>query len=357
MSLGDEVAPRLMAVLRCPAGHGALTQEGRWLACASGCRFPVVEGTPVLLRDDMPQTIGLMAASTRLAGMYARGERGGPAEVGPLWAASLGVSDAQRADALAAAALPGALEAGVDPAIGALVGATNGIAYARQVGRLAEVPIPELPMVPERPGARLLDIGCSWGRWVVAAARRGFSPVGIDPSLGAVMAARRLAERLGLEADFVVGDARCLPFVDSAFDAGYSYSVLQHLGFEDATTAVGELGRVLARGGAACVQMPNRLGLRSLQHQARRRFREATGFEVRYWSLERLIGVFERAIGPTSWSVDCYFGLGLQASDLRFMTPLARVATRASEALKRVARVVPAVARVADSVLISARRA
>ena len=39
-------------------------------------------------------------------------------------------------------------------------------------------------------GTRLLDIGCSWGRWSLAAAARGYDAVGIDPSLGAIMAAR-----------------------------------------------------------------------------------------------------------------------------------------------------------------------
>jgi ubiquinone/menaquinone biosynthesis C-methylase UbiE len=181
-------------------------------------------------------------------------------------------------------------------------------------------------------------------------------PVGVDPSLGAVMAARRQVKRLGLQADFVVGDARCLPFAGGSFGAGYSYSVIQHLGFEDAETAVGELGRVVGPGGVVCVQMPNRIGVRSLQHQAKRRFRAATGFEVRYWSLDRLIGMFERRVGPTEWFVDCYFGLGLQKSDIALMTPVARAATLTSEALKRVARVLPLVGRTADSVFLRARK-
>ena len=350
MNAEDVVTPRLLALLRCPVDGGALVQDGRWLVSAAGRRYPVVEGVPVMLRADLPQTIGLMAASIRLARLYAQGEVGGATEVGPYWAASLGVSETQRADVLADSG------DGVDPAIRALVAATNGIAYADQVGRLSEVPIPELPMTPERAGTRLLDVGCSWGRWCVAAAQKGFAPIGVDPSLGAVMAARRQVKRLGLQADFVVGDARCLPFADGTFGAGYSYSVIQHLSFGDAETAVGELGRVVETGGVVCVQMPNRVGLRSLQHQAKRRFREATGFEVRYWSLERLVGMFERRVGPTEWFVDCFFGLGLQKSDVALMTPVARAATYASEALKRVAQRVPLVGRTADSVFLRARR-
>jgi len=350
----DEVAPGFLAMLRCPVDGGALVQDGRWLVSTAGRRYPVVEGVPVMLRADLPETIGLMAASIRLATAYAQGEVGGPMDVGPYWAASLGVSDAQRRDVLADSG--DGVDPVVDPAIRALVAATNGIAYADQVGRLNEVPIPDLPMRPDRAGASLLDVGCSWGRWSVAAAQKGFSAVGVDPSLGAVMAARRQVKRLGLQADFVVGDARCLPFASGTFDAGYSYSVIQHLGFEDAETAVGELGRVVGPGGVVCVQMPNRLGVRSLQHQAKRRFRAATGFEVRYWSLERLVGMFERRVGPTEWFVDCFFGLGLQKSDIALMTPVARAATLTSEALKRVALVVPLLGRTADSVFLRARK-
>ena len=50
-------------------------------------------------------------------------------------------------------------------------------------------------------GSRLLDLGSSWGRWSIAAARKGYSVVGLDPSLGAVLAARRGHEdnlRVGL---------------------------------------------------------------------------------------------------------------------------------------------------------------
>ena len=46
----------------------------------------------------------------------------------------------------------------------------------------------------------------------MSAAKKGYRAVGIDPSLGAVMAARRVARQLGLEIKCIVGDARFLPF-------------------------------------------------------------------------------------------------------------------------------------------------
>jgi hypothetical protein len=96
--------------------------------------------------------------------------------------------------------------------------------------------------------------------------------------------------------------------------------------------------------------MANSAGLRSLWQQLRRGFRAPVGFEVRYRSLDRLRELFA-VIGPTSISVDCFFGLGLRASDIADMHPAARLATRASEVVKRAQRRVPALLAVADSVL------
>src|SRR5207244_2994529 len=78
---------------------------------------------------------------------------------------------------------------------------------------LTRYPIPAFPLGPGE-GRSVLDVGCNWGRWTVAAARAGYRATGVDPKEKAVAAARRVAEQLGLGADYVVGDARNLPFPD-----------------------------------------------------------------------------------------------------------------------------------------------
>jgi SAM-dependent methyltransferase len=184
--------------------------------------------------------------------------------------------------------------------------------------------------LPPGGGRPLLDVGCSWGRWTVAAARRGYDAVGIDPSLGAVMAARRVARQLGVPARFVVGDARHLPFAAGTFASVFSYSVIQHFSRSDAATAVAEIGRVLDRDGVARVQMPTRYGIRCLYHQLRRGFGDGTGFDVRYWLLRDLKQMFTDRVGPSAFEVDGYFGIGLQQSDKHLMTPFRRAVLRAS---------------------------
>ena len=104
--------------------------------------------------------------------------------------------------------------------------------------------------------------------------------------------------------------------------------------------------------GSSTVQMAHWAGVRSLWHQARRGFREPARFEVRYRSLPQMLEMFTAAIGPTTATIDCFFGLGLQASDARHMRPLARLATVASEHLKHIAKTVPALRSGADSVFL-----
>jgi SAM-dependent methyltransferase len=154
----------------------------------------------------------------------------------------------------------------------------------------------------------------------------------------------------------VVADARHVPFADQRFDCVYSYSVLQHLSRIDATVAVGEIARVLSRGGLAKVQMPTAFGIRCVMHQARRGFREGRGFEVRYWSIPALKDLFTR-VGPSRVEVDCYFGIGLQRADESLMTRRLKTILAASEWLKSASRRFRPLTWVADSVFIEAARA
>lgn len=336
------IDPWFLQNLVCPADHQPLRSANEELVCVEGHRYPVVDGVPVMLRGDVSQTIELANASLRRANQQEHDAR-----APDLYLESLGISEDEKQGVLQLARKNGP----IDPVVAYLVAATNGLMYKHLIGELDRYPIPEIPL-PRAHGRRLLDIGCSWGRWSLAAEARGYEAVGIDPSLGAVMAARRVARHLGAPNRYLVGDARHLPFPPRSFDVIYSYSVLQHMPPSDVAQSVGEMGRVLRVGGSAKVQMPTALGVRCLYHQARRAFRNAAGFEVRYWTIPGLIRLFTRHIGPTRVDVDCYFGIGVQPSDERLMTPSLRRIVRASERLKAASRRWPALVWVADSVFV-----
>jgi hypothetical protein len=117
-----------------------------------------------------------------------------------------------------------------------------------------------------------------------------------------------------------------------------------------------EVARVLKPGGISLIQMPNKLGLRCLYHQARRGFRPATGFEVRYWTLASLIETFGHCLGESKVSVDCFFGLGLQKVDAELLSTPKQALIGLSEFLKGLSKNIPLLTRIADSVFVLSRK-
>jgi len=219
--------------------------------------------------------------------------------------------------------------------------------------RIRHYPIPDLPI--GGPG-RFLDLGSNWGRWTIAAARVGFDAVGIDPSLGAIRAARRVASQLSVPIDLVVADARHLPFPDESFDVVFSYSVLQHLSPADVEASIAECARVLRPNGRALHQLPSTHGALSLYRQARRLFRPARGFEVRYWRPSALQSLFEAVVGPTTLVPDAFLTLNPHAGELAELSGRARAVVRGSRALTALARRVPPLAAAADSLWVCSTR-
>lgn len=333
--------------LVCPRDHRELVLSNDCLTCSAGHSYPVVEGVPVMLLDDVPETLDVMSISAEQARCGRVRD-----DTNELFLETLGISAEEREGV---ARLAARRKAGVDPVVSFLVAATNGLMYRQLVGKLESYPIPELPL-PGAGGQSLLDIGCSWGRWCIAAARKGYAPVGIDPSLGAVLAARRVAAQLGVNARFLVGDARWLPFKKDSFGTVFSYSVIQHFSYEDAHKTVSEISRVLESDGSSLVQLPNAFGVRCLYHQLRRGFRPPVGFEVRYWTPRQMRSVFRNTIGETHLSPDCFFGIGLQVSDLHMMPPAKRALIAASEFGKRINTAIGCLTGAADSLWVMARK-
>lgn len=71
-----------------------------------------------------------------------------------------------------------------------------------------------LDLLGARPGGRLLDVGCGQGRYPIAFAERGMRVTGLDASDVLLSEARRLAGEAGVEAEWVKGDMRAIPYRD-----------------------------------------------------------------------------------------------------------------------------------------------
>jgi ubiquinone/menaquinone biosynthesis C-methylase UbiE len=68
------------------------------------------------------------------------------------------------------------------------------------------------------PGQRVLDVATGTGNVAIRAAQAGAEVVGLDITPESLAAGRREAESLGLEVEWVEGDAQALPFGDDEFD-------------------------------------------------------------------------------------------------------------------------------------------
>lgn len=339
------------ASMACPYdGRTVAPSPNGMLACSAGHQFPIIDGIPVLLRDDVDATIGLLGASVATA---KRLQASGDSRGDGIYLETVGVSDAERAVARKLLADP---HAAVDPIASVLVGATNGYTYEGLIGRLASYPIPDIDLPPGN-GKLLLDVGCSWGRWSIAAARKGYRVVGVDPSLGAVAAARRVAAQLGVANTYIVGDARYLPFASAAFDVVYSYSVLQHFSRGDARLALQQMARVLQPAGTCKVQMAHSIGIRSLYHQLRRGFREPRDFDVRYWSLRDLRAAYLDYFTTARIEAHAFGGLGFETTNLAMLPTMTRAHIKTSNRMVAASQSLPALTRIADSVWIVATKA
>jgi SAM-dependent methyltransferase/uncharacterized protein YbaR (Trm112 family) len=331
---------RLLEILECPRCRSEFQLVAERLYCHAGHSYPIVDGIPVFVLPEEEQTIEVAMASYRAAAN---------ATGGPLYLETIGLTDVERAGIKADWTQKGRRDH-VDPAISYLIGATSGLGYAKLVGRLQNYPIPEIPVKPGA-GRLLLDVGCNWGRWSVSAARKGWHVVGIDPSLGAVVAAGR-AFHNEQNVTFVCGDARFLPFKDNTFHCVFSYSVIQHFSEVHAENALAEIGRVLNQNGCCKIQMAHRGGLRSAYMRRRPEYSKGGNFRVRYWPLIEIKRVFDENVGHSTVIPEAFGGLGLLADDWWLVSGKGKVLILLSIILKKVARIVRPLIWLADSVYV-----
>lgn len=258
---------------------------------------------------------------------------------------------------LAARSEPGAVDAFVDD----WIVNTNGNLYWRVRGCLPRYPIPAWPArAANRPGEVLVDIGCGWGRWTIAAARAGYAAWGVDVHLDALWAAQRVTGQLEIAADFACCDATGLPFRPASIDFVFSYSVLQHLEKAAVRDALKGIAKILRPGGTCFIQLPNAFGAISVLRQGRRGFRRAMPgtFEMRYWTRREIQRAFrESGFIDVRFRAEGFLLQNTQPDDSDLLSTAGVIAVRASSGLRSVANRIPALARVADSLWIEATKA
>lgn len=105
---------------------------------------------------------------------------------------------------------------------------------------------------------RCLEIGCGDGIWTGILRRRCNKLVSIDLSEERIKRAKKKVNNLS-SIDFILSDARSLPFKDCSFDTICAFEVIEHLpAYEDHLKFLCEVKRVLSKDGIFLISTPNR---------------------------------------------------------------------------------------------------
>jgi len=245
----------------------------------------------------------------------------------------------------------------IDPYVQRWVAGTNGRLYLPLINRLTRYPIPNWPG-PKAPfpGARMLDIGCGWGRWMVSAARAGYCPIGIDIKPDAAAAATRVVRSHGHSGGATVADLTSLPFPDEYFDMAFSYSVLQHVPKSRAAACIKEIQRVLKPNGCSLIELPLKPGLTNWRHDWTES-EDSACWDVRYYGWREVLRLFSGLFANVAVETDCILGIGVKFEDLDILPLKYKPVAIASEGFRRLTRALPPLVRLSDSIFVCARKA
>ena len=106
-------------------------------------------------------------------------------------------------------------------------------------------------------GKRVLEVGCGLGVFCIHVAKNGGQAIGLDISKSAILEAKDLSRKYGVQSqvDFIVSDARFLPFTDRCEDIIVSSETLEHIANHE--KAFHEFARIIDNSGIICLTVPN----------------------------------------------------------------------------------------------------
>ncbi len=106
-------------------------------------------------------------------------------------------------------------------------------------------------------GARVLDIGCGIGKWVLYLLQQGIDCIGIDSSEAAVQKGQQSLRENGYDNVIFNDSATALPFEPNRFDAIISFGLLEH--FPHHEDILKYWTEYLKPGGKIIISVPNGL--------------------------------------------------------------------------------------------------
>jgi SAM-dependent methyltransferase/uncharacterized protein YbaR (Trm112 family) len=241
------------------------------------------------------------------------------------------------------------------------IAATNGNHFRASVGRLTEYPIPPLPIRAIAAPGLFLDIGCGWGRWLVAAARKNYLPIGIDIRLGFCEVSQAVLRDNGLTGYTAVADLRSLPFQGNCFDVVWSFSVIQHTHFDRLIGCIKDISRILKDGKSYCyLEFPNKNGIRNRFGPARtspETVNDYDSWDVRYYTTREYRAIFGRFFDNFQYYNHSSLGIGILPGDIKYVNGFKnKTVVMLSRVLSRVFEVLTPLKAYSDSIYIKCHK-
>lgn len=159
-------------------------------------------------------------------------------------------------------------------------------------------------------GKSVLEVGAGSGRDSITLVGMGARVFVLDYVEDSLTVVRKEASKSGVEVIPVCGDATRMPFRDGCFDVVFHQGLLEH--FRDPNPLLEENRRVLARGGALLVDVPQKYHVyTAVKHVLIPMGRWFAGWETEYTvaGLERLVSShgFSIAFSYGDWMVPGFF--------------------------------------------------
>jgi ubiquinone/menaquinone biosynthesis C-methylase UbiE/uncharacterized protein YbaR (Trm112 family) len=239
------------------------------------------------------------------------------------------------------------------------VAATNGVHYVDRLGKLKDYPLFELPTPAVQGQKLMLDIGNGWGRWLVAGANKGYTPIGIDIRLEFCQTARKVLADLGKTGFTVVADLENLPFRDDIFDLVWSFSVIQHTHRQRLENCLSHINRILSPNGFTLLEFPNKNGIRNQYGPVAGSQKDRDNYNswvVRYYSPEEYQQIISQYLDDFSYSIHSFLGIGVLKEDLKYVSLKNKLLCATSLSLTQIARLIAPMQAYADSIYVQARK-